>query len=91
MPEVVSRRYLEGQFMGYISAKEFGSTSPSNGLGNAFDSIPGSIEPGTDPTERELKSSIKPWIALIGGPVPGCCICSLECRPNGAATGGGGT
>ena len=38
---VVSRRYLESQFMGYISAKELGSTSPSSGLGKTLVSSPG--------------------------------------------------
>ena len=78
------------QFIGYISENNFGSTSPSNGLGSALGSTPGSIDPGTDPIERELKSSIKPWMEP-GGPEPGYCIWSLDCTPNGAATGGGGT
>lgn len=88
---VVSRRYIGSQFIGYISANNFGSTSPSNGLGSALGSIPGSIDPGTDPIESELKSSIKPWMEPIGGPEPTYCIWSLDCRPTGAATGVGGT
>lgn len=57
--------------MEYASGNGVGSTSPSNGLGNAFGSSPGSIDPGIDPIERELKSSINPWMPPTGGTGPG--------------------
>lgn len=76
IPLVVRRKNLGLQFIGYISARNFGSTSQSNGLGKTLRSTPGSIDPGIDPTESELKSSTKPWIAP--GPEPGCCIWSLD-------------
>lgn len=59
MALVVSRIYLESEFMGYISAKVFGFTSPSKGRGKVFGSSPESNDPGTDPNNvSELKSSI---------------------------------
>jgi hypothetical protein len=60
--------------MEYASPSEFGSTSPSNGLGNAFGSSPESIVPGTDPIESDPKSSANPWMPPIGGAEPGCWI-----------------
>lgn len=88
MALVVSLIYLESEFMGYISAKDFGFTSPSKGRGKVLGSSPESNDPGTDPRVSELKSSINPCTGPIGGPDPVGLICSLENGPVDVATGG---